>query len=127
MYNESLDMRLKAWSDANWRGEEGWESVSGFVFTLADRVMIWSSKKQSSIALSIIESKYMTLLHALKEQIWLLHFLREIDYDINNQNIIYIDNQGTIAFTHNPKYHAHTKHVDIQYHFIRNCVEDETT
>jgi len=31
-YNGNLGMRLKAWSDANW-GEEGQESVSGFVFT----------------------------------------------------------------------------------------------
>ena len=69
----------------------------------------------------------MTLLYALKEQIRLLRFLREINYDISNQNIIYIDNQDAIALAYNPKHHAHTKHVDIQYHFIRNCVEDGTT
>jgi len=56
-----------------------------------------------------------------------LRFLREIDHDISNQNVIYIDNQGTNALAHNPEHHAHTKHVDIQYHFVRNCVEDEMT
>src|SRR5947207_1060195 len=120
-------MRLKVWSDANWGGEEGRESVSGFVSTLADGAVSWSSKKQGSVALSTMESEYMTLLHALKEQIWLLRFLREIDYDISNQNIIYIDNQGAIALAYNPKHHARTKHIDIQYHFVRNCVEDGTT
>ena len=69
----------------------------------------------------------MALLHALKELIWLLRFLREIRYDISNQNIIYTDNQGAIALAHNPEHHARTKHVDIQYHFVRNCVEDGTT
>ena len=69
----------------------------------------------------------MTLLHTLKEQIWLLRFLRETGYAISNQNIIYTDNQGAIAFTHNPEHHARTKHIDIQYHFIRNCIEDEMT
>ena len=54
-------------------------------------------------------------------------FLREIDYDISNQNIIYTDNQGAIALAHNPQHHARTKHVDIQYHFVRDCVEDGTT
>src|SRR5947207_8665255 len=88
---------------------------------------VFSSKKQSSVALSTIESEYMALLHALKELIWLLHFLREIDYEISNQNIIYTDNQDAIASAHNPEHHAHTKHVDIQYHFIRNYIEDETT
>ena len=68
-YNGNLGMRLKAWSDANWGGEEGRESVSGFVSTLADGAVSWSSKKQGSVALSTMESEYMALLHALKEQI----------------------------------------------------------
>src|SRR5213079_543257 len=29
-----------------------------------------------------------------------------------------------IALAHNPEHHARTKHIDIQYHFVRNCVED---
>ena len=94
---------------------------------MAGGAVTYSSKKQRSVALSTTESEYMALLHALKEQIWLLRFLKEIGYDIGNQNIIYTDNQGTIALAHNPKHHARTKHVDIQYHFIRNCVENETT
>ena len=57
----------------------------------------------------------------------MLRFLREIGYDIDNQNIIYINNQGAIALAHNPEHHARTKHIDIQYHFVRNCVEDGTT
>ena len=36
-YNGNLGMRLKAWSDANWGGEEGRESVSGFVFHIGRR------------------------------------------------------------------------------------------
>ena len=126
-YNGNLGVRLKAWSDANWGGEEGRESVSGFVFTLAGGAVSWSSKKQQSVALSSTESEYMALLHALKEQIWLLRFLREIGYDISDQNVIYCDNQGAIALAHNPEHHARTKHIDIQYHFVRNCVEDGTT
>src|SRR5216117_1819144 len=126
-YNGNLGMRLEAWSDANWGGEEGRESVSGFVFTMAGGAVTYSSKKQRSVALSTTESEYMALLHALKEQIWLLRFLKEIGYDIGNQNIIYTDNQGAIALAHNPEHHARTKHVDIQYHFVRNSVEDGTT
>jgi hypothetical protein len=126
-YNGNLGLRLKAWSDASWGGEEGRKSVSGFVFTLAGGAITYSSKKQGSVALSTTESEYMALLHALKELIWLLRFLREIGYGIDNQNIIYTDNQGAIALAHNPEHHARTKHVDIQYHFVRNCVEDGTT
>jgi len=77
-YNGNLGMRLKIWSDANWGGEEGRESVSGFIFTLANGAVSWSSKKQRSVTLSTTESEYMALLHALKELIWLHRLLKEI-------------------------------------------------
>jgi len=123
-YNGNLGMKLEFWSDANWGGEEGRESVSGFVATIAGGSVTYSSKKQGSVALSSTESEYMALLHALKELIWLHRFLKEIGYDTDKQNTIFCDNQSAIALAHNPEHHARTKHIDIQYHFVRNCVED---
>lgn len=32
------------------------------------------------------------------------------------------DNQGSIAFAHNPVFHAHTKPIEIQHHYIRDEV-----
>jgi len=34
------------------------------------------------------------------------------------------DNQGAITLEKDNKFHAHTKHIDIRYHFIREAVED---
>src|SRR5579859_4145388 len=36
---------------------------------------------------------------------------------------IHIDNQGAIALIWNPQYHAQTKHIDIQHHYIRELLE----
>jgi len=127
MYNGNLGMRLELWSDANCGGEEGRESVSGFVAIITGGSVTCSSKKQGLVALSSTESEYMALLHALKELIWLQCFLKEIGYDVSNQNTIYCDNQSAITLAHNPEHHARTKHIDIQYHFVRNCVEDGMT
>jgi hypothetical protein len=126
-FDGNLGMKLECWSDASWRGEEGRESVSGFVFTIAGSAVSYSSKKQTSVALSSTESEYMALLHCLKEQIWLLRLLKEIGYDISDQNVIYCDNQSAIALSNSPEHHARTKYIDIQYHFVRNCVEDGRT
>ena len=38
---------------------------------------------------------------------------------------IYIDNQGAIALPRNPEFHARTKHIDIQYHFVREHIESK--
>ena len=68
-YDGKKGLKLEGWCDASWGAEEGRESVSGYVFTLAGGAVSWSSKKQSSVALLSTESKYMAILHALKEQI----------------------------------------------------------
>jgi hypothetical protein len=43
-FDGNLGMKLECWSDASWGGEEGRESVSGFVFTIAGGVVSYSSK-----------------------------------------------------------------------------------
>src|SRR5579859_1980214 len=111
------------WTDA---GGASVYSVGAFsVYTLDARFSIHSNKSSSLTltALSSTEWEYMALFHALKELIWLHRFLKEIGYDVSKQNTIYCDNQGAIALAHNPEHHARTKHIDIQYHFVRNCVE----
>jgi hypothetical protein len=68
----------------------------------------------------------MALTQATKEAIWLRFLLSEImDHQFKKlpSITIFADNQGCIALTHNPEYHARTKHVDIQYHFIRQKVD----
>ena len=34
------------------------------------------------------------------------------------------DNQGAIALAKDNKFHTRTKHIDLQYHFIREAVDD---
>jgi len=34
------------------------------------------------------------------------------------------DNQGVIALAKDNKFHSHTKHINLQYHFIHEAVED---
>ena len=34
------------------------------------------------------------------------------------------DNQGAIAIAKNPVAHAHTKHIDIRFHYVREAIEE---
>jgi hypothetical protein len=40
--------------------------------------------------------------------------------------IIDADNKSAIAIASNPEYHARTKHIDIQYHFVSEKTSDGT-
>jgi hypothetical protein len=123
-FDGSRGLILEGYSDADWGAGEDRKSISGYVFTLAGGAISWSSKKQATIALSTTEAEYIALTQAAKESIWIQGLLGELGFTAINGNLIYGDNQGSIALAYNPEYHARTKHIDIQYHFIRECVQD---
>lgn len=37
--------------------------------------------------------------------------------------MIYVDNKSAITLARNPVFHGRSKHIDVRYHFIRECVE----
>jgi len=58
--------------DVDWAGDlDQRRSKSGYVFNLYGGAVSWMIKKQSVVALSTIEAKYMVATHASKEAIWL--------------------------------------------------------
>jgi hypothetical protein len=123
-FDGASGLRLEAYSDSDWGASEDRRSISGYIFILAGGAISWQSKKQSTVASSSTEGEYMALLQAVKEIIWIQRFLSDIGREAENQDLIKEDNQGAIALAHNPQYHARTKHIDIQYHFVRECVEN---
>jgi len=118
------------YSDADWAGGYDRKSVGAFIFLLNGTAISWSSKKQDTVALSSTESEYMALTKAGKEAIWLRKLLHRILYNplpgevLDRFPSITIngDNQGSLALAHNHQYHPRTKHIDVQYHWIREKV-----
>ena len=65
----------------------------------------------------------MALTHASKEAIWLRQLFEDLGHQQRQPTVIYEDNKGAIQLANNPVHHKRTKHIDIQYHFIREKVE----
>ena len=84
----------------------------------------WSSKKQYIVTLSSTEVEYIAQTHATKEAMYLHTFMVEIN-GFNKPVTLKCDNQGVIALSKDNKFHAWTKHIDIQYHFIQEAVENK--
>ena len=80
---------------------------------------------QRTIALSFTEAEYMALSDCLHQAMWLSTLLGEIGYDIHHIPIC-SDNQGSAFMAANPITERQSKHIDIQYHFICEKVEDGT-
>ena len=82
----------------------------------------WSLKKQPTVATSSTEAEYMANSHATKEAIWLRSLLKLINFKQKTRTNMFCDNNGAITLTKDPTFHARTKHIDIQHHFVRECV-----
>lgn len=111
---------LMGYSDADWGGDRSTRrSTSGYVFVMGGAPISWCSKRQATVALSSCEAEYIALTQASKEAVWLQLLLRELGVQGNDPVEILVDNQGAIALARNPEFHTRTKHIDIQYHYIR--------
>jgi len=111
--------------DADWVEDlDQRRSTSGYVFNLFGGAVSWMNKRQSAVALLTIEVEYMATTYARKEAVWLRRLCSHMG--LVQQDIrIDCDSQSAIFLAKNPAYHSKTKHIDVQYHFVRDIVEDK--
>jgi hypothetical protein len=125
VYKKSENGTLTGYSDADWAGDlDDRHSTTGNIFMLGGGPISWLSKKQATVALSTAEAEYLALCSATQETVWLKKLLSDIKYISDRQIVILEDNQGAIAIAQNPVGHARTKHIDIKYHYVRECVQN---
>jgi hypothetical protein len=76
------------------------------------------------VALSTTEVEYMASTHASKEVVWLQRLCSGIG--LGQQAVrLDCDSQSAIFLAKNPTYHLKTNHIDVQYHFVRDKVEEK--
>jgi transposase InsO family protein len=120
---------LTGYSDSDWGGDTStYRSTAGFVFNIGSGAISWSSKRQPTVALSTCEAEYRAQTHASKEAIWLRQLLQSLipQEETPFATIVYCDNQSAIALAKDPKFHARTKYIAVEEHWIREKIQDNT-
>jgi hypothetical protein len=118
------DFTVRGYVDSDYAGDlDKSKSTSGYVFTLAGGAVSWVSKLQSIVATSTTEAEYVAATQASKEAIWLQMLLEELGHK-QEKIALFCDSQSALHLAKNPAFHSKTKHIRVQYHFVREKVEE---
>ena len=82
----------------------------------------WASKKQPTVSRSSAEAKYRAMASTAAEITWLTHLFMDIGLFLLQPPRILCDNQSALHMSKNPIFHARSKHIELDYHFVREKV-----
>ncbi len=123
LYDGRRGSSLVGYADSDYAGDiETRKSTSGYVFLMAGGAVSWKSKKQSVVATSSCEAEYVASCLAAKEAVWLGRLLHDLTIKSEPYAItIKVDNNGAKDLAYNATVNERTKHIDVQFHFVREC------
>ena len=116
-------MLVSAFSDADWAGcIEDRRSTGGFAVFLGSNLISWCARKQTTVSRSSTEAEYKALANATAEMMWVQKLLQELKVPHPPAARLWCDNLGAKYLSANPIFHARTKHIEIDFHFVRERV-----
>lgn len=89
---------------------------------LGNRLISWSSMKQSSMACSTTKAEYVSIGRCCAQILWIQNHLLDYRFKHSKSPICW-DNSSASIITQNPVQHFKTKHIEIRHHINRDNVQ----
>jgi hypothetical protein len=119
-YPKGSTFDLIGYSDSDYAGcKVDRKSTSGMCQFLGRSLVVWSSKKQTYVALSTAKVEYVAAGQCCAQLLWMRQTLRDFGYNLSKFPLL-CDNESAICMADNLVEHSRTKHIDIQHHFLRD-------
>ena len=122
-YNPQKVSQSKAYTNADWGAQpDDRRSSSGYLLYLGNNLVSWSASKQKVASRSSAELEYRGLAIATAEIVWTQALLFDLCVQLDQVPILYYENVNAYYMAKNQIFHARTKHIEIDLHFIRDQV-----
>jgi hypothetical protein len=119
-YPKGSTFDLIGYSDSDYAGcKVDRKSTSGTCQFLGRSLVSWSSKKQTSVALSTAEAEYVAAGQCYAQLLCMRQTIQDFGYNLSEVPLL-CDNESAIRLAVNPIEHSRTKHIDMRHHFLRD-------
>ena len=108
--------------DSNWaHDEQTRKSISGVICYIGNTPVSWLSKHQGAIATSTYSAELNSAKVGCEEAIGIRYMLRSLGVPLTGPTILAGDNLGALQSSTNPGSECKKRHVNIAYHYTREC------
>ena len=119
--------RITGYFDSDWASDrEMRRSVSGYIILLGSGPVDWGSTRQRLVAQSTAEAEFIAASPPTKGIVWLRALLKQLGIpEVITKYSSYLlgDNMAALQMAENPVHHERTKHIAIEYFYLRDRVE----
>ena len=115
-------LELVGYSNSNMADDvDDHKSTSRMIYFLSGGTICWQSTKQKVVALSSCKAEYIIASTTATQGVWLARLMEEFIGKEGDPPMLYVDNKATISLIKNPILHDRSKHIEIRFHYIREC------
>ncbi|XP_019054945.1 PREDICTED: uncharacterized protein LOC109115409 [Nelumbo nucifera] len=122
--HRSQSTQLHGYTDSDWVGYlDDRHCQGGYFIYYGPNLISWSSKQKSNVSRSSTKAECRSLAILAAELTWIQMLLHEMGLPLVSSPVLWCDNIGATYLASNPIHHSCSKHVELDFHFVRDKVQ----